>query len=103
MFKRFFELMESVSPTHLAMATASLGVLRYFLETRVFQVPFVFGQGPARTLFSLVAICALFWYIADSSPIRGGQRFGKAVLWFVLLLWAATVLDWGLDPPALRP
>lgn len=102
MFKRFFELMESVSPTHLAMATASLGVLRYFLETRVFQVPFVFGQGPARTLFSLVAVCALFWYIADSSPTRGGQRFGKAVLWFVLLLWAVTVLDWWIDPPALR-
>ena len=103
MFKRLFELLESVSPTYLATAAVAFGVLRYFLETRVFQVPFVFGQGPARTLFSLVAVCALFWYVAEGSPTHGGQRFGKAVLWFVLLLWTATVLDWWIDPPALRP
>ena len=103
MFRRLFELLESVSATHLASAAVALGVLRYFLEARVFQVPFVFGQGPGRTLFSQVAVCALFWYITESSPTHGGQRFGKAVLWFVLLLWAVTVLDWWIDPPALRP
>jgi hypothetical protein len=102
MFKRCFELMESVSPTHLAIAAAALGVLRYFLETRVFQVPFVFGQGPGRTFIGLLALCALSWYVAVDSPTRGGQRFGKAVLWFILLLWAVTVLDWWIDPPAKR-
>lgn len=103
MFKRILERLESVPPTYLVLASAALGVLRYFLETRVFQVPFVFGQGPGRTLFSQVAVCALFWYISESSPSHGGQRFGKAVLWFVLLLSAVTVLDWWVDPPALRP
>jgi hypothetical protein len=102
MLKRCFELMEAVPPTHLAIAAAALGVLRYFLETRVFQVPFVFGQGPGRTFFSSLAVCALFWYIAVHSPTRGGQLFGKAVLWFVLFLGVTTVLDWWVDPPAKR-
>lgn len=102
MFKRLLEFMESVSPTWLALVAAALGAFRYYLETRVFEVPFVFGQGPGKTLFSLIAVCALFWYIADVSPTHGGQRFGKAVLWFLVVLWAVTVLDWWIDPPALR-